>query len=80
MHIVSRPLGRACAILSVTSAARMERQKFPVAKIARAVSGAVTSVLSKINAGDATDDAAYDSADDFEQPPPSKRRKQDKSK
>lgn len=54
----------------------MERQRVPVEEIARAVSGAVASVLSKINSPSVEE--AADSADDFEdqpKPPFLKRRK-----
>ena len=61
-----------------------EMENVPVEEIARAVSGAVTSVLSKIaeekESSSSRGVSHYpDSGDDF-QPPPVKKRKQEKVK
>ena len=58
----------------------MRKKQLPVAEIAEAVSGAVTSVLSNIT-GPPTGESAVDtdSADEFEERA-TKRRKKDKGK
>ena len=64
---------------SISAEIMAERQQFPVSEIAKAVSGAVSSVLSKINAR--VEESDVDSVDDFDHPlPPPKRRKKDKGK
>ena len=58
------------------------KQQIPVSQIAEAGSGAVTSILSKLNATVAAKDSE-DSADDFEplaRSPKPKRMKKDKGK